>query len=88
MYSIIISATIALIYIFGTWFMWKQDRLLHKIRMRNERAEQVIYFKIYVLNTFGVQACQSLPDYDTMLNSDKPLVVKEWVEVDKIINLN
>lgn len=56
--------------------------------MQLERNEQLYHFRVRIIYLFGEKAYNQLPHWEVMLNSDKPLMVKEWVEVDKIINLN
>lgn len=84
----ILSGLIVMLYAIYQWQSTVKRKMMHKHAMQQERNKQVFYLRQYVSNTFGEQAWQNLPDYATMLNSDKPLVAKEWVEVDKLVNLN
>lgn len=61
---------------------------IHRIEMLQQRNHQVSYFRIRLLNRFNVGVITCMPSYDEMLYSDKPLEAKEWVDVDKLINLN
>lgn len=88
MYALIISSVIVLLYALMYYVRWRLDRRIHAIKMRHERNEQVYLFRWYVLHTWGFEAYKQLPEWEELLESDKPLLVKEWVDVDKLVNLN
>jgi len=64
------------------------DNERHEVEMYTERKKQVEYFREILKYKFGAQILNQLPDYNAMINSNKPLVTNEWVEVDKLVNLN
>lgn len=61
---------------------------LAEIRRLRERNRQIrdLYFKV---NLFGIEALKQLPDHDTLLYTDtKEVTVKNYVEIDAVVNLN
>lgn len=60
----------------------------HEILMQIQRNEQVKYFRMRLLNEFDAGIIKCMPTYHEMLESDKPLIASEWVEIDKLVNLN
>lgn len=88
MQTLIISATIVLLCLTLCYVRWRLDRNIHRLKMQLERNEQIYHFRVRIIYLFGEKAYNQLPHWEVMLNSDKPLVVKEWVEVDKLVNLN
>lgn len=53
-----------------------------------ERNKQVYYFRTRMINMFSFRIDLIMPPYDDMLKSEKPLEAKEWIDVDKLVNLN
>ena len=94
MKDIIISG----ILIFGMYQIYIRCSLLrkerdlinerHSVELETERRKQVAYFREILKYKFGSQILAQLPDYETMVSSSKPLIAKNWVEADKIVNLN
>lgn len=66
----------------------RQIEFEHKIMMRRERNKQVYLFRLMMINRFGHKIDECMPEYAEMLESDKPLVAKEWVKIDELVNLN
>lgn len=60
----------------------------HAILMQIQRNEQVKYFRLRLLNEFDAGIVKCMPTYREMLESDKPLIAKEWVRIDELVNLN
>lgn len=52
------------------------------------RSDEVYAFRIKVLMTFGCDALESLPKYDEMVEDTKELTYKNYLNADKITNLN
>jgi hypothetical protein len=88
MQTVILSivSAISLLWLIGCYVRRRIDRQVHELRMKQERNKQVFYFRERLRYKFGEGAY--MPDYQAMLNSDKPLVAKEWINVDELINLN
>ena len=61
---------------------------LHKINMMEERNKQVYYFRTRMIAMFSFRVDLIMPTYEVMMHSDKPLDAKEWIDVDKLVNLN
>lgn len=61
---------------------------LHELEMKQERNKQLYAFRIRLLHEFGSDITEAMPEHRQMLDSDKPLVASEWVDVDKLVNLN
>lgn len=85
-------ALFAVIRIFKTVTAHKKesrikDRIF-KLKMLQERNSQTYYFRDRLINEFGADIVKCMPIYNEMLYSDRPLVAKEWVNIDKILNLN
>jgi len=74
----------------------KNDKLAkrkHELDMELERIEQVYHFRMRMMYVFGANwsidnVADFMPSYEAMVKSDKPLVASEWVNVDKLVNLN
>lgn len=58
------------------------------MKMREERNSQVFAFRSAILTKYGAEFLLRLPSYDEMLDSSKPLILSEWIEVDDLVNLN
>lgn len=61
---------------------------IHETEMLEERNLQIYYFEIRLINQFGYKIKSCMPDRKEMLYSDKPIEAKEWVNIDKLVNLN
>lgn len=61
---------------------------LHALEMKLERNKQLYAFRMRLLHEFGSDITEAMPEHRQMLDSDKPLVASEWVDVDKLVNLN
>lgn len=92
------SVIIGTIGLIGLIIIWKivskrmHDRDIScrefKIKMLQERNKQVCYFRSRMIYHFGEGIVNQMPMYNEMLYSDKPLEAKQWVNVDKLVNLN
>lgn len=60
----------------------------HKILMEYERIQQVKHFRQRLIHEFDCKIVRFMPTHNEMLNSNKPLIAKEWVNVDQLVNLN
>jgi len=89
--SSLILATSYLWYL--RWELSRKTKRQHLIKMELERIEQVYHFRMRMMYVFGANwsidnIADFMPSYEEMVKSDKPLVASEWVNVDKLVNLN
>lgn len=60
----------------------------HELDMKWQRSEQIHHFRSRLAYEFTEDIDNAMPSYEEMLHSDRPLIAKEWVNVDKLVNLN
>lgn len=63
----------------------KAEEDFHKLQMRIERNRQVAAFRLRLIHEFMGHVTESMPSYEQMLESDKPLTAANWVDVDRLI---
>lgn len=76
------------IFVRSSFKQYKIRKQIHRIEMLEERNYQLYYFQLRLINRFGGDIIDVMPDYKEILYSDKPLEAKHWVDVDKLVNLN
>ena len=85
--AIIILSTIFISYIAMQIYSGILSKRNHRLKMQLERNKQVYAFRMRLIHEMP-NVWNAMPDYETMLRSDKPLIASEWVNVDKLVNLN
>jgi len=91
--TLAIGIAIILSNVFLWCWRWRLSKREHRLKMELERIEQVYHFRMRMMYVFGANwsidnVADFMPSYEEMVKSDKPLVASEWVNVDKLVNLN
>jgi len=66
----------------------KAKNKIHELLLRAERNKQVYAFRMRIIHEYPIHVAEKMPSYEAMMFSDKPLTVKEWIDVDEFVNLN
>lgn len=88
---VLFGAVVCFVFVKSSVEKAKQQDKIHMIEMLKQRNDQVYYFRMRLINRFNmdietVNSC--MPSHSEMLRSDEPLESKNWVDVDKLVNLN
>jgi len=89
---ITILATVFVVQRIAIYYLDRKNKRLleklHELKMKQERNKQLYAFRMRLIHEFGNDITEVMPEHRQMLDSDKPLVASEWVDVDKLVNLN
>jgi len=92
METIVISTALILISIIASGYigvvLYKSHKEYKKAIDQYERSEQVYAFRMKILHLYGCEAIESLPEYHEMVEDGKELTMKNYLNPDKIVNLN
>ena len=74
----------------SVWLYWdfKYKKDLKELDALMRRNDMIPSFRIGVLTAFGIEAYNDLPSYEEMLHDGKDLTFKNYVNVNRFINLN